>query len=58
MGLEVLEKMLDEFDILYNNKKADLLENLLIYDNLSEKKMVLDEFFGKIDGEACFIKNS
>lgn len=50
MGIEVLEKMLDEFDELYGNEKEKLGQKLSTNDSdNSERKVVLDSFFEKIE---------
>ena len=52
VGIEVLEKMLDEFDELYNCEKGTLANKLCEGTGYSERKITLDDFFGKIEERA------
>ena len=58
LNFEELEKMLDDFNALYFDKKTNLTAQLISGKSLSERKCVLDEFFGRIEEKANFIRNS
>ena len=44
--------MLDEFDSLYDHQRQTILPNLQKHNNYSERKAVLDDFFGKIESKS------
>jgi len=58
MGFESLERMIDEFNKLYSNSKNELITNISAVEGLSERKHMLDDFFGRIESESNKIKNS
>ena len=58
LNFEDLEKMLDEFNAMYSDQKMKLTTELISSKGLGERKCVLDEFFGRIEEEANFIRNS
>ncbi len=56
--METLEKMIDNFNALYLESKSQMSSDLLQTSELSERKSILDEFFGRIEKESAFIRNS
>lgn len=58
MDFEVLEKMLVDYDKLYESSKIELSSKLHATVDLSERKQILDDFFGKLESESYQIKNS
>lgn len=57
-NIQALETMLENFDVLYDQMKAKLYADLQNTQDLSERKFLLDEFFGRIEKESNKIKNS
>lgn len=51
-GLEALEKMLDDYDIQYNNSKDELYDNLKSTNQFTERKRILDDYFANLENHS------
>ena len=58
LGFEALEKMLDDFDLLYDDQKSQLYTQLSNLQNFGERRLALDDFFWKLESESNKIQNS
>jgi hypothetical protein len=56
LGIDALERMLDEFDGLYQTSKDNLLPSLLSVPNFIDRKLVLDSFFDSLELKANSIQ--
>ncbi|CDW87069.1 UNKNOWN [Stylonychia lemnae] len=57
-GLEALEKMLDDYDVLYDSSKEQLYDNLRSTHHFTERKRILDDYFANLENDSNQIKNS